>query len=57
MPPLLHTNDRRDYESGETIARVYLLHYERPPRRRPAVRGEMQPKGLTLIESPGEEMK
>ena len=57
MPPLLHTNDRSDYESGETIARVYLLHYERPPRRRPAVRGEMQPKGLTLIESPGEEMK
>ena len=57
MPPLLHTNDRSDYESDETIARVYLLHNERPPRRRPAVRGEMQPKSLTLIESAGEEIK
>ena len=54
---LLHIDDWSDYEGGKAVARVDLLHDERSPGRRSAVRGEMQPKGLTLVESAGEEIK
>lgn len=54
---LLNAADWSHYEGGEAIARVDLLDDERPPGRRLAVRGEMQPKGLTLVERSGEEVK
>ena len=54
---LLHADDRSHNEGGEPIARADLLHDERPPGRRLAVRGKMQPKALTLVERSGEEIK
>ena len=54
---LLNAADRSNYKCGEAIARVDLLDDERPPGRRLAVRGEMQPKGLALVERSGEEIE